>query len=661
MFLAAAALLGGALFLSLRWPGGGLAVATYRMGYRENPPYMMAGKDGSPSGLAYEVLQEAARRAGIRLEWILFRGLNHEFMRRGVGELWPLADVDDSHQYGVTRPWLRDSFSLVTNDERKARTRIAVNAHSRTRELLKKTYPDATEIPVAGAAAAVEAVCLGTADGAFANGRVAYQLLLRRPTGCGGIPLHLESLPETTIPLGIMYQPQAREAAERLRDAIDGMRADGSLGKQFAKWAHSANSEIELATLLYASEQRAARASAMAWWIGLALLVVGCGTLILYRAHRAVKAANRAKSVFLGMVSHELRTPLQGVIGVVDLLAASELNPEQRSLLGTMRHSARTLRRIVNDVLAYSRVEALQLELEAAPLDLARLAENVGRLSQDRFEAKGVALTIDVAPGLAAVEGDETRLQQLLLNLIDNSAKFTDAGTVALRVTGTQQGEAALRVCLEVTDSGIGMDPKDVPRLFAAFQQAEQGDARRFGGLGLGLAVCKGIVDAMGGTIELLTAPGKGTTARVLLTLPVAKVQVQVRKAVASATLAGRRVLIVDDNGVNRKITSKLLGQLGHTADSAANGQEGIAKWREQEYDLILMDCQMPVMDGFEATRRIRELEKELARGRCQIVALTASVEVADQERCLQAGMDGFLGKPIALEGLAAAMERRWG
>lgn len=647
--------LGLLLFFFLR-PGRRARQETYRIGYRENPPYMLEGNDGRPGGLAVEVVQEAARRSGIQLEWVLFRGLNFQFMEKGAGDLWPLADSHDSQGYGVTRPWIRDSFSLITNPDRKATARIAVNDHPRTQALLRASMPGVIPIPSAGAAAAVEKLCTGAADGAFANARVAYQLLLRRPAACAGAALHLQSLPETTIPLGIMFQPRARNAAERLREAIDGMRGDGSLGAYFAKWADSANSEIELAAMLYASEQRATRANAVSALIGLMLLALGAGTLMLYRAHRAQAVASRAKSVFLGMVSHELRTPLQGVIGVVDLLGESELSPEQRSLVATMRNSSRALRRIVNDVLAYSRVEALQLQLESAPLDLSRLAQSVARLSRDRFEGKDVAFTVDVAPGLAQVQGDETRLQQLLLNLVDNSAKFTDTGTVALRVMGTRLGESSLRVCLEVADTGIGMNPKDLPRLLTAFQQADQGDARRFGGLGLGLAVCKGIVDAMRGTIDLDTAPGKGTTVRVELTLPVAKEPAL--DSVARTQQTSRRVLIVDDNGVNRAITSKLLRHLGHVAESAVNGQEGIDKWAAQNYDLILMDCQMPVMDGFQATRRIRELEKASSRPRCVIVALTASVEPSDRQRCLQAGMDSFLAKPIALDGLAAALEQ---
>ncbi len=628
----------------------------YRIGFRESPPYLIAQPDGSPAGLAVEVISEAAARANVRLQWVQFRGLNFEFLDSGAGELWPLGDNFDSHQYPTTLPWIRDSFSLLTRTNNAAPARIAVNDNPRTISLLQAAFPRAILVRVAGAANAMAAACAGSVDGAFGNARVLHQLLLNRPPECNGVPLHLHHVDGASIPLGIMFKAEARTPAEAIRTAIDEMAADGTLGRKFEKWAHSANNHIEMSKLLLESEGRTRFAWQVATVSGLALLALLAGTLLLYRAHRLSVAASRTKSIFLSMVSHELRTPLQGIIGVLDLLAKDNLTREQRSLTDTIKVSAGSLRRIVNDILEYSRIDAFRFELNPAPANLPHLVESVIALLADQAARKGLSLHREVPQPFPMLEVDASRLHQLLFNLADNAIKFTPSGEVRIIVSHQQTAPGLVRLAIDVTDSGIGMDPAIVPQMFEAFQQADHGDSRRFGGLGLGLAVCKGIVQQMAGTLELTTAPGRGTTAQLRLTLPQAKDGPP--PPPASAAIRQLRILVVDDNAINRKVVSKMLTRMGHAVDVAENGRIAIEAWTACSYDLILMDCQMPVLDGFAATVEIRRLESDQGRLRCPVVALTASVEQRDQEKCSRAGMDGFLGKPAGFDELARAVER---
>jgi len=633
---------------------GAVAHRRYRIGYRDAAPYLFTRADGQPGGLAVEVIDEASRRAGVRLEWVKTSQLHYEFLAAGSGELWPLADVEESRGFPTTRPWLRDTFSLITLRGTVQPKRIAVNDTLRTRQLYATQFPGESAVPVAGGKAALDELCAGKADGAFINARVSYQLLLERPAGCTGQALHVEQVPGIHVPLGIQHQPESKAAADLIRNSIEEMLADGTLGAIFSKWAQSANNEVELSAMLLESQRLSNRAIGVAGVAGGLFLFLGTGTMVLFRAHKAAVSANRAKAQFLAMVSHELRTPMQGVIGVLDLLLASAPGGEQRSLLETAQSGAKSLRRIVDDILECSRFESKRFQLNPAPMDLVRLVGDTVVQMEPRFVEKGLSLRVDLPETVPAVEADTARLHQVLLNLLDNALKFTESGFASVRVRATPEAGESVRVCIEVSDSGIGMDPRGAPRLFAAFAQESRGDSRRFGGLGLGLAVCKGIVDSMGGAIELDSAEGRGTTVRILVMLPLAAERRE-PEAARGAT-EPQRVLVVDDNGVNRLLVSKMLQKLGHMVVTANDGELGVSAYRSGVFDLILMDCAMPNLDGFEATRRIRALEAETGAARCRIVAMTASVDEEDQQHCLKAGMDGFLGKPVTIAELDAVI-----
>lgn len=379
------------------------------------------------------------------------------------------------------------------------------------------------------------------------------------------------------------------------------------------------------------------------------------GRLARVRAEQQRDAAYQARADFLARMSHEIRTPLHGVIGMVELLRATQLDEEQVALANTLEVSAHTLLDVINDVLDFSKLEAGKLTLEAARLDLDDIVREAIEVIAPSAASKGVALRQTREPGLpAAFSGDRTRVRQVLMNLVGNGVKYTAAGEVVVE-TGRPAGGAS-GVEIRVRDTGIGIDPSRLGAIFEPFEQAESSTTRRFGGTGLGLSISSSLVKLMGGAIEVDSEPGRGSVFRVRLPLGEWRDETRTepsRPAEASSSLAITHVLVVDDNETNRAIAARMLSRLGIAADSASDGESGVRAAGEAAYDLILMDISMPVMDGFEALRRIRE------RGASPpILAMTASVTPEEREHCLEAGFDDILPKPFTLAQLTESLER---
>jgi signal transduction histidine kinase/ActR/RegA family two-component response regulator len=379
----------------------------------------------------------------------------------------------------------------------------------------------------------------------------------------------------------------------------------------------------------------------------------------LVRARDEANAANVLKSHFLANMSHEIRTPLNGVLAMAEVMAMDDLKPAQRERLSVIRESGDLLLAVLNDVLDLSKIEAGRLELAVEDFDLATLAVSLRDSFSSQAREKGLAFEVAVAPEAQGVwRGDVDRLRQILGNLVSNALKFTLQGAVAVRFASAEDG-SGLRI--DVADTGIGISPEIQPRLFDKFVQADSSTTRQFGGSGLGLAICRELAALMGGGVAVQSREGQGSTFTVLLAMPrggtMAPAAQDVEPPAAASTTPRLRVLAADDNPTNQKVIAAVLAPLGAQVELVADGAACIEAWKTGDCDIILMDIHMPIMDGVEAARTIRELEVADGRARTPIVAVTANALAHQVEGYIAAGMDGHVAKPIEVTKLYAAIE----
>lgn len=378
----------------------------------------------------------------------------------------------------------------------------------------------------------------------------------------------------------------------------------------------------------------------------------------LLHAKETAEMASRAKSVFLANMSHEIRTPMNGVIACVQLMQDTQLDKEQKELVSLISRSSNALLNIINDILDLSKIEAGHLQLAREPFNLKQLINDACELNRAIADEKDVKLNVRIEPGTPHyVIGDPIRMRQVVMNLVSNAIKFTREGSVNVEVGFDRIDDTRYNIILEISDTGIGIPKDRIDKIFESFEQGDTSISRNYGGTGLGLTICKNLVDLMDGYLEVESDAGKG--ASFIITLPFKLAEAPAEDTASGGEKVknyGKRVLVAEDNVVNQRVAQKMLNKVGIDADIVFDGEAAIEAANNRPYDLIMMDIEMPVVDGIEATRVIQAGNGP--NKKTPILALTASVLEDDRKRVLDAGMQGFIGKPVRLNQLTQELDR---
>lgn len=640
----------------------------YRVGADHAPPYYTHKADGSIEGLAVDVLNEAAREVGLRLEWVPIDGQPDESLLQRRVDLWPALNeaIAGHERLHFSVPWLQNNFvSIAVAGARREPQIVGVRRSNTSIQKAMSAFPGAEIRAYRLREEALLALCLGEVNVAAFETRFVDAALLNRPPPCQGKEFTVHMLRGLHSNLSIASRHDTAEVADLLRDGVNLAAREGFFGQALDKW--SAMSSSDSRTLFALEEaERSNRDLKGRLWLGRFIVFALLGlALLAYRASKraraaqeAAEAAAQAKSDFLANVSHEIRTPLNGVIGMAGLLLEGEWDEAKRADVRTLQESAHSLLRVLNDVLDFSKLEAGRCSLTLESFDLRLLLRRTRDLFQSVARQKGLELHLDLPDELpSGLHGDAVRLRQIVMNFAGNALKFTDQGEVRIFAEVLSRSGERVRLRIGVKDTGIGIPASVRRRLFEKFEQADSSMSRRYGGTGLGLAISKRLAELMGGEVGLTSEVGEGSTFWVDLEfgVSVASAEEETRSGGAVSQFAGQ-VLVAEDNAVNRKLIARMLQHFGLEATLAHDGKQALDLLRQRDFDLVLMDCQMPVMDGYEATRLWRMEEK--SQRRVPIVAITAHAFPQDSARCQQAGMNDYLSKPLEVVAFEAVLNR---
>lgn len=540
-------------------------------------------------------------------------------------------------------------------------------------QMASRHLPKAILQTVASRSDVLRTVCKGTVTAGFEESSYLNMLLLDRPSECANVALHVQLVSGATNPVSIAARRQAAAAADQLRSALDELASDGTMSAALDRWASFSASETRS---IFAFREIQDRRSHLQWGLTgclIALILLGWQVFRAQRSARHARQANEIKSEFLANMSHELRTPMNGILGMLDLVLDGTVSERQRGDLQIARASSQSLLALLGDILDISAIEAGRMRVFEAPFNPAACIADVVRLFGGIARDKGLMLELAMIPSQIPerILGDEVRLRQIVTNLVSNALKFTDLGSVRVAMSSEVGASETTMLRITIQDTGVGIPLDQQRRLFRKFTQVDSSTRRRHGGTGLGLSIAKSLVNLMQGTITFSSAAGVGSSFSVLIPvrLPPSKQGSEVmqesthkptlaaapREPLLGAPVPGNtpnapRVLVAEDNRVNQLVISRALQTLGYAVDVAANGGIAVERWKTTKYAAILMDCQMPVMDGYEATAAIRK--SGLPNSSVPIIAVTAHAMRGDESRCLAAGMTGYISKPVSKEDL---------